>query len=407
MSPLRLGLLGARRRLRRSLAAVLTLAVCATVALAAATIVRGADRAAEAALASGTGLRQIDLEARDDDPEVKRLTPAALDAVRALPGVRAVEPVIQASFDSGADESLPPFLLYATAVRGSLPPPLVRQSRAAVFPLRGNEVVLPATGDGHDLTPLLGRTVTVAHTRRTGENRGTAVPARVRVVGLYDPSWQVDGPGAAYADAPLVAEWAADRDGVSAERFLAARGWDGATVVVDRPGSVAPVLRRLQAEGHYAYAVADRLRELPPLLELFRWGSLVMLALLAVTAVATGLGMGGALLRERVHEIGLLRAVGYRRRRVAGVFAVELGATGLLAGAAGALLGTAAGALAVGRLAGSEVLAGRLPEHGAVLPAPWTVLLTLLLPAAAVLLGAARPLLRAARLDPVRALRDR
>lgn len=405
MTSLHHGLLNARRFARRSFASSLALALCGTLSLAAATVVRGAERTAEATLSSGTSLQQIDLEPRAEDSAAKRLTPSTLAAVAAMKGVRSVEPVLQASFDSGADESLPPFLLHATSARTAVPPPMSRQVREAVFPLRGHEVVLPVVGDGQDLTGLLGRTVSVSYTQRIGENRGTPVTDRVTVVGLYDPSWQLDGPNAAYAATPLVAKWAAAREGVETGRYLETRGFAKATVVTSGPGAVGGVLDRLHEQRFHAYAVADRVRELPVLLELFRWGALLLLGLLAVAAAVTGAGLGSGLLRERVHEIGLLRAVGRTRREVAAGFAVEFGATGLAAGAAGALLGTVGGVLAVRGLAGVEIFAGRLPD-GLVLPGPWAVTATLLLPAAAVLLGAARPLRRAVRTDPTRALRD-
>lgn len=405
MNQFHLGLLNARRFGRRSFTSTLVLALCGVLALAASTVVHGAERSAEAALASGASLRQIDIESRTDDPTARRLTPAGLSDVARIEGVRAVEPVLQASFDSGDDESLPPFLLYATSARDSLRPPLLRSSRAKVFPLRGNEIVLPAIGDGQDLSDQLGRTVTVGYTRRTGENQGTGVPETVTVVGIYDHKWQIDGPNAAYAATPLVAKWAAAREGVSTDRYLNTHGYAKATVVTSDRDAVGPVLERLHRRNYFAYAVADRVRELPALLELVRWGSVLMLVLLVTASVLTGVGMGSSLLRDRVHEIGLLRAVGRTRREVFTAFAAEIGATGLAAGAAGALLGTAAGSAAVWGLTHMEIFAGRLPAS-LVLPGPWMFLVTLLLPATAVLLGALRPLRRATRTDPTRALRD-
>jgi len=61
-----------------------------------------------------------------------------------------------------------------------------------------------------------------------------------------------------------------------------------------------------------------------------------LLALLAVGAATT------ALVGERRAEIGLLMALGYTGRRIAGLFAAELLAAALLAGLAGVLLGEAA-----------------------------------------------------------------
>jgi ABC-type antimicrobial peptide transport system permease subunit len=76
------------------------------------------------------------------------------------------------------------------------------------------------------------------------------------------------------------------------------------------------------------------------------------LALLSVGAATT------ALVGERRVEIGLLLALGYTGRRVAGLFASELLVAALLAGLAGMLLGeAAAGGLARRLLGGSAGLA--------------------------------------------------
>ncbi|MFD0429829.1 hypothetical protein ACFQ60_26140 [Streptomyces zhihengii] len=69
--------------------------------------------------------------------------------------------------------------------------------------------------------------MSVGYIQRIGENRGTGVTDRITVVGLYDPAWQIDGPNAAYAATPLVAKWAAAREGVEVGRFLGTRGSPG------------------------------------------------------------------------------------------------------------------------------------------------------------------------------------
>jgi len=78
--------------------------------------------------------------------------------------------------------------------------------------------------------------------------------------------------------------------------------------------------------------------------------TLVLLAVSAVTFVIALLSVGAAttaLVGERRVEIGLLMALGYTGRRVAGLFAIELLAAAVLAGLAGMLLGEAgAGGLA-------------------------------------------------------------
>lgn len=72
----------------------------------------------------------------------------------------------------------------------------------------------------------------------------------------------------------------------------------------------------------------------------------LLLALLSVGAATT------ALVGERRVEIGLLMALGYTGRRVAGLFAAELLAAALLAGLAGVLLGELAASGLAARLLG-------------------------------------------------------
>ena len=78
------------------------------------------------------------------------------------------------------------------------------------------------------------------------------------------------------------------------------------------------------------------------------------LALLSVGAATT------ALVGERRVEIGLLLALGYTGRRVAGLFAAELLAAAVLAGLAGVLIGEAAATGLAARLLGAEAGSGGL-----------------------------------------------
>lgn len=98
--------------------------------------------------------------------------------------------------------------------------------------------------------------------------------------------------------------------------------------------------------------------------------------------------------RERTAEIGLLRALGARGAQVLGLFLGEAVVLSALGGLAGLALGAGLAALV-------RVLVPSLPVH-----TPWTyALLSLALSAAIGLLAGALPARRAARLDPVEALR--
>jgi putative ABC transport system permease protein len=98
--------------------------------------------------------------------------------------------------------------------------------------------------------------------------------------------------------------------------------------------------------------------------------------------------------RERRGEIGLLRALGARRRQVLGLFVAEAVVLASLGGLAGLLIG-AGGAQLIG------LAAPDLPVH-----TPWQYVLAAEFGAAVIgLLAGGYPAWRAARLDPVEALR--
>ena len=98
---------------------------------------------------------------------------------------------------------------------------------------------------------------------------------------------------------------------------------------------------------------------------------------------------------ERTGEVGLLRAIGARRRQILLLFLGEAVALSGLGGLAGLLLG-AGGAWLLGTLVPA------LPTH-----TPWSFVLLAEATAIAIgLLSGVTPALRAARLDPVAALRE-
>jgi ABC-type antimicrobial peptide transport system permease subunit len=113
-----------------------------------------------------------------------------------------------------------------------------------------------------------------------------------------------------------------------------------------------------------------------------------------------GVGMLNAMLMsvlERTREIGVLRALGWRRRQVVGMILREALALGILGGILGLLLGMGLGALI-----------GFIPVVGDMIEPSYSVQLLLLALSVAVmtgLLGGLYPALRATRMQPVEALR--
>ncbi|WP_328318374.1 ABC transporter permease [Streptomyces sp. NBC_00388] len=392
--------------LRRRLYALVGLvAVAVAVCVAASGIAGQAQGAADSGVRESAANRSITVDKPDNDgPDAKSLTTSSVRSLARLPGVASVQHRLQASFGI-KDDRVSGALLYATTYRPALPPPVTSSVRRHLFPLRTGEVVLPAKAQGLSLKAELGRTVPATLTRFVAEGQGTGDDDTVRVVGLYDPAWQIDGPDTAYADDATVVRWAAERAGVSAKTYLATVGYGQLTVVTDRSADVAAVQQRVQHLGYPAVTLRQQLTALPAVLELIRQVGRVLVVVLGLLAFAGAVAVTGALARQRVREIGILKAVGFRTRRVLGLLLAEMALTGVYAALVGAVLGVGLSAVAAAVLrAGS----GTAPYiHGAApLPGVGTALLLLAALVLVVVAGALVPARRAAALSPTDAMKD-
>ncbi len=115
-------------------------------------------------------------------------------------------------------------------------------------------------------------------------------------------------------------------------------------------------------------------------------------------AMSVALGIASVLavsVVQRTREIGILRAMGATRRRMLAVFLIQGALLGLVGSAIGALLGTVL-----------LITFNTLGPHLFPIPiSPWLLLGAMALATLAGVLAAALPALRAARLDPVVAIR--
>ena len=202
---------------------------------------------------------------------------------------------------------------------------------------------------------------------------------------------------------------------------LAYCSWDEAQGILGRLGEAsvveARVYRPAEAEltadlvsqsvhgPYYCINWMDRNRSLLEMLDVHRSVMTIILALIVLVAafnVASGLTMG---VSSRRREIGVLRAMGARRRLVGGLFALE----GLAIGLAGMLIGVGMGAAAA-VWAGHRGVMKLAPDvyQLSTLPSLLRVSDVLLVGGIATVvavLAALYPAVRASRLDPATAIR--
>lgn len=170
------------------------------------------------------------------------------------------------------------------------------------------------------------------------------------------------------------------------------------------PAGVSPAQWRQEAEtaieaalpGLRAVPAAERAsnNQLVTLAHAAAWGTSLIALLVAALGIANTMAMS---VFERTKEIGVLRAMGWSRRRVMALILAEAGALGLAGGAVGVLLGW--GALSI---------LGALPQTASIASTtlPVATLLEGLLMATVVGIAAGSvPAWRGAQLSPVEALR--
>src|SRR5271170_2533552 len=184
----------------------------------------------------------------------------------------------------------------------------------------------------------------------------------------------------------------------------AAPTYSSLNVRVGSPNQVPVVEDAIKKMGFSAFSLADAtssMRQFFAVLDAFLaiFGSLA----LAVASIGIVNTLVMAIL-ERRREIGIMKALGASDADVRGLFFAEAGAMGLVGGAAGVTLGWA-----IGRLInfGTNIYLERQHFPSAQI---WSVPLWLVLGAVAFsivvsLLSGLYPAARAARLDPVQALR--
>ncbi|GGT12601.1 FtsX-like permease family protein [Streptomyces chromofuscus] len=361
-----------RRSLRRAMP---TLAVLATLLTTSAGVAAGAAGAVERDVLGSGGLTQVELSSFEGDASVRSLTASALRDAGKVPGVRRV--VGDYSSVLYAEESGTYDLTSHTLTPSDDLPVSAGAIPAELGP---KEVVLPAHAQGTDFSSLLGRTVAFGYTQASG----TTDVVQLKIVALYDPSWQADGPGVAYLSEDTAAFLAAVRAGLETEAFREKEGAQSAVVVVEHQRQVAAVTRALQDDGFSASAVSDRVRNLPGLFGVADLAMRVGVLVLAGGALMLGAVRAGDSARARLGQLAVLRILGSGRPELRRILLGEAVLSGGLAGLAGVVAGTGLSVALAGPL--SDALGLRITVADA-LPGPAWAAAALLLPAVGLAAG--------------------
>jgi hypothetical protein len=220
-----------------------------------------------------------------------------------------------------------------------------------------------------------------------------------------------------YIPLPAAREWSKKyRGGINEVALRLAResgmikegeadGYGMAVVRVSDPDLLTGVQKRVDELGFGSFSVVDQLKELRTVFLILN-SALGLLG--GISLLVASFGIANTMIMsilERTREIGIMKAIGAEDREIKLIFFVEAGLIGLMGGVLGSLAAWGIDAVA-NRLAYKFVLEPRgvsYVDFFALPPYLW--LGAILFAVAVAILAALYPAARAARIDPVKALR--
>jgi ABC-type antimicrobial peptide transport system permease subunit len=182
-------------------------------------------------------------------------------------------------------------------------------------------------------------------------------------------------------------------------------GYISATVRVTDPVVLATVREKLKTMGLGSFSIVDQLDEIR---NVFLIMNSVLGLLGGLSLLVASFGIANTMIMsilERTREIGIMKAIGAEDREIKLIFFVEAAVLGFAGGVIGCLVAT-----------GLTEIANRLAYRFALQPQgagyidffalpPWLWLGAILFAVTVAIVAALYPAARAARIDPVRALR--
>ena len=225
-------------------------------------------------------------------------------------------------------------------------------------------------------------------------------------------------PGARiYIPLPAARKWAIEHRGPMGQVALAlaresgqfsesdSEGYDSAIVRVNDPVALTAVRNRLKELGFGSFSIVDQLEQ-------FRTVFLIIDSVLGllggISLLVASFGIANTMIMsilERTREIGIMKAIGAEDREIKLIFFVEAAVLGLVGGVMGVLAAWGIDAIA-NRLAYRFVLKPQGASFVDFFSLPlWLTVGAILFALVVSILAALYPAARAARIDPVRALR--
>jgi putative ABC transport system permease protein len=181
-------------------------------------------------------------------------------------------------------------------------------------------------------------------------------------------------------------------------------GYAAVSVRLRSPGDLGPVVSRIRGMGFSTFALADQFDEIR---RAFGFMDAILAAVGMIAIVVAALGIVNTMVMsilERFREIGVMKAVGAGDRDIKRIFLFESGAIGLAGGAAGCLLGWAT-SLLINRIVDIYLARQGMPHVDYFAFPAWIFLGALGFSLLVSLVSGIFPARRAARVDPVIALR--
>ncbi|MCW5848479.1 MAG: ABC transporter permease [Anaerolineae bacterium] len=316
------------------------------------------------------GAGQMDLvvqDAKASDLSVAALDERVADQVRTQPGVKGVSKMLM---KTSSAPGLPYFLVF-----GADP----REDYVKHFRIHEGRVIEKS------------RDIMIGRFAATSLKKGLGESIRIngvgyQIVGIYET-------GVSYEDTGGVITLREAQERFGMGRKLTLMG-----VQLDDPSQAESMARQLEAQ--FPSITVSLTSAMTQRTQDFATMDAILGALVALTMLVGGVVMMNAMLMsvfERTQEIGVLRAVGWRRRRIIGMVLVESLALSLLS----ALMGIGIGM-------GLSALFTLVPTYGTFLKALYSPKVFQQVAALALILGTIGglyPAWRASRMQPIEALR--